>query len=237
MNVIAPEVRETIMANHLNRIAGKAAPNRYESLMLKRDGTISPIELTGVLISWNDSPATLNIVSDITERKASEEAVRFMALHDNLTQLPNRYLLMERLEQALAQTRRSKEPLAVLFMDLNGFKQVNDTHGHDVGDMLLKGIASRLQALMRDSDTLARMGGDEFVILLPRVDDRAGVETLIARINETLQSPFLFDSLEIHSHVSVGFSLFPENGDTAEELLRVADQQMYRAKKRSKNIL
>ncbi len=235
--LIAPEARETIMANHLKRISGKAAPVRYESLILKRDGTICPIELTGVLISWNNSPATLNILSDISERKAAEEAIRFMALHDNLTRLPNRYLLMERLEQSLAQARRSKQPLAVLFMDLNGFKQVNDTYGHDVGDMLLKGVADRVRTLMRDSDTLARMGGDEFVILLPRVDGQAGVETLIARINEALQSPFLFESLEVQSRASVGFSLFPENGDTAEELLHVADQQMYIAKKRSKKVL
>ena len=230
--LIAPEARETMMANHLKRLAGKGSPVRYESLFLKRDGTIYPIELTGVLISWNKKPATLNIISDISERKEAEESVRFMALHDNLTSLPNRYLLMERLEQSLALARRSRHPLGVLFIDLNGFKLVNDTYGHNVGDMLLKGVADRLQKLMRDSDTLARMGGDEFVILLPQVDGPSGVETLIKRIGEALQSPFQFDSLELKSRASIGFSIFPENGETAEELLHVADQQMYLVKQR-----
>nr|WP_320050383.1 diguanylate cyclase [uncultured Desulfuromonas sp.] len=232
--LIAPEARETMMANHLKRLAGKASPVRYESQFLKRDGTIYPIELTGVLINWKNNPATLNILSDISERKASEAAVRFMALHDNLTRLPNRYLLMERLEQSLAQARRSRQPMAVLFMDLDGFKQVNDTYGHDVGDKLLKGVAERVQQLMRDSDTLARMGGDEFVILLPQVDGLSGVETLIRRIDKALQSPFEFDSLEVKSRASVGFSLFPEDGETAEELLRVSDQNMYVVKQKGR---
>ncbi|PLX91824.1 MAG: hypothetical protein C0620_10210 [Desulfuromonas sp.] len=232
--LIAPEARETMMANHLKRLAGKASPVRYESQFLKRDGTIYPIELTGVLIHWKNNPATLNIISDISERKASEEAVRFMALHDNLTHLPNRYLLVERLQQALAQARRTRQPMGVLFMDLDGFKLVNDTYGHDVGDLLLKGVAQRVQKLMRDSDTLARMGGDEFVILLPQVDGLSGVESLIARIDTALQAPFQFDSLEVKSRASVGFSLFPEDGETAEELLRVADQNMYVVKQKGR---
>lgn len=228
--LIAPEAREMIMANHQKRLAGKASPVRYESQFLKRDGTIYPIELTGVLINWNNSPATMNIVSDISERKASEEAIRFMALHDNLTRLPNRYLLMERLERSLALAKRSKNPLGILFMDLNGFKQINDTYGHDVGDMLLKAVTERIQKLMRDSDTLARMGGDEFVILLPQVDGPAGIETLIERIQDSFHLPFKLDTLEVKSHASVGFSLFPDHGNTVEELLNVADKNMYKIK-------
>lgn len=232
--LIAPEARETMMDNHLNRLAGKGSPIRYESLFLKKDGTIYPIELTGVLISWNNYPATLNIVSDISERKAAEESIRFMALHDNLTRLPNRYLLMERLEQSLAQARRSKQLLGICFIDLNGFKLVNDTYGHNIGDKLLQGVANRLQKLMRTSDTLARMGGDEFVILLPQINGQIGVEALIARIEEALESPFQFDSLELKSQVSIGYALFPENGETAKELLMVADQKMYHDKQNKK---
>jgi len=228
--LIAPEARETMMANHMKRLVGEAAPIRYESHFLKRDGTIYPIELTGVLITWNGRPATLNIVSDISERKAAEEKVRFMALHDNLTGLPNRYLLQERLERALSMARRTKQPLALLFMDLNGFKQVNDSHGHDVGDLLLKGVADRVQTLMRDSDTLARMGGDEFVILLPQVNGGSGVDILMSRIDESLRPPFQFGSLKVQSSASVGFALYPEHGNTEEELLSVADKKMYNVK-------
>ena len=219
-----------MMANHMKRLVGEAAPIRYESHFLKRDGTIYPIELTGVLITWNGSPATLNIVSDISERKAAEEKVRFMALHDNLTGLPNRYLLQERLERALSMARRTKQPLALLFMDLNGFKQVNDTHGHDVGDLLLKGVADRVQTLMLDSDTLARMGGDEFVILLPQVNGGSGVGILMSRIDESLRPPFQFGSLKVQSSASVGFALYPKHGNTEEELLSVADKKMYNVK-------
>ncbi|WP_320171238.1 diguanylate cyclase domain-containing protein [Maridesulfovibrio sp.] len=225
--LIAPEARETILANHLKRLAGKASPDRYESEFLKKDGTTYPIELTGVLITWNNKPATLNIISDISERKNAEEAIRFMAHHDSLTELPNRYLLMERLGQSLAQAKRSKHQLGLLFMDLNSFKKVNDTYGHDIGDMLLKMVADRLKPLLRETDTLARMGGDEFVMLLPEIQGKSGVETLIARIDSAFQSPFTLGELTISSSPSVGFSIYPENGDTAEELLRTADQRMY----------
>jgi len=232
--MFAPENRETLLANHLNRIEGKPCPVRYESKLLRSDGSKCPIDISGVLISWNGRRATLNVLSDMSERKATEEAVRFMALHDNLTRLPNRYLLMERLERALAHARRVKEPLALLFIDLDGFKEVNDTYGHPVGDLLIKGVAGRIQSLMRDSDTLARMGGDEFVILMTRVDGQAGVETLRARIDEALATPFRFDSLEIQGHASVGFALFPDHGDDEEALLRVADQRMYEDKQAKK---
>ncbi len=228
--LIDPEQRAAMVSNHVNRLSGKDAPVRYETVLLRSDGSRCPIEMTGVLISWNGERSTLNVLSDISERKATEEAVRFMALHDNLTRLPNRYLLKDRLERAIAHARRSGRPFALLFLDLNGFKKVNDTHGHDVGDLLLKGIAERLQSLMRESDTLARMGGDEFVALFPQVDGRAGVESLIARIDETTRAPFFFGSLEIRSSASVGFALFPEDGRTEEDLLRVADMRMYQDK-------
>lgn len=232
--LVAPEDRDTMITNHLNRLAGKPSPDRYESNVLRPDGSRCPIEMSGVLIRWNGEVATLNVVSDISERKAAEEVVRFMALHDNLTQLPNRYLFKERLERALSQARRSNQPLALLFIDLNGFKTVNDTHGHDVGDLLIKGVAERLQSLMRESDTLARMGGDEFVILLPLVNGQSGVEALIARIEGVLEPPFHFGSLEIESHASVGFALYPEHGKTEEELLRTADLRMYKDKQEKK---
>ncbi|MDC7240743.1 MAG: diguanylate cyclase, partial [Spirochaetales bacterium] len=232
--LIAPEVRGIMMANHQKRIAGKSAPVRYESLFMRKDDTIYPIELTGVLISWKNKPATLNIISDISERKAAMESVRFMALHDTLTHLPNRYLMMERLEQALAQARRAEQPLGVLFLDLNGFKKVNDTYGHEVGDLLLEGVADRLKELMRDSDTLARIGGDEFVILMPQVDGKSGIDTLIIRIHKALETPFQLNSLEIKSSTSIGFSIYPEDGERARELLNAADQHMYRVKQESR---
>jgi diguanylate cyclase (GGDEF)-like protein/PAS domain S-box-containing protein len=230
LTIIAPEARETVMANHLKRTSGQEAPQRYESIFLKRDGTTCPVEISGTLINWNGTPATMNIISDISERKAAEETIRYIALHDNLTGLPNRYLLKERIEQALAQARRSQQSLGVLYMDLNDFKPINDTHGHDVGDMVLKEFASRVRTLMRDSDTLARMGGDEFVMLLNQVNGKMGVETLVARIESILQLPFNIRNLTLKISTSVGIAIYPENGNTEEALLRVADQHMYHVK-------
>ncbi len=228
--LIAPEARDDMLANHIKRLSGKASPVRYESLFLKRDGTVYPIELTGVLINWHGLPATLNIISDISERKASEEAIRYLAHHDNLTGLPNRYLLMERLDQSLSQAQRSGQRFGVLFIDLDGFKQVNDIHGHDTGDQLLKDFAARLQLLMRGADTLARMGGDEFVVLLPSVDGPVGVDSLIQRISVALEKPFHMKSIDFYISASIGFSLFPDHGTTAAELLRYADHRMYDVK-------
>lgn len=230
LSFIAPNERETTLTHYNNRLAGIPSPIRYESKMIKRDGSIYPVEITGVLISWNNSPATMNFISDITERKQAEASIRHMAMHDPLTHLPNRFLLKERLEHALTVAKRTKQPLGLLFMDLNGFKQVNDTYGHDIGDRLLKAVTERILKLMRESDTLARIGGDEFVMLLPQVDGRMGIQTLITRINQSFEAPFKLGEIDVNSSISIGFSLFPEHGDTAEALLHVSDQDMYKVK-------
>lgn len=229
--LIAPEARETMLGNYMRRVAGQGAPSRYESLFLRRDGTSYPIEITGVLISWGGMPATLNVVSDISDRKAAEEAVHFLAHHDTLTKLPNRHQFMEKLEYAIVQAHRSGQRLAVMFIDLNGFKQVNDTYGHHMGDELLKGVAGRLKQQVRDADTLARIGGDEFVILMPSVTGREGVETLIDRISTELEPPFAIEEQSLKSSASFGYALFPEDGQTAAELLKIADHKMYREKR------
>lgn len=171
---------------------------------------------------------------DISERKASEEKIRFMALHDNLTNLPNRYLLQDRLQKSLALARRNCHLLALLFIDLNGFKKINDTYGHDVGDLLLKGVSDRLQSILRDTDTLARMGGDEFVILMPQIHDSSCIDSLISRINNALTPPFHFDSTDILSRASIGFAIFPKDGNTEEDLMRAADTNMYKDKETNK---
>ncbi|WMC11640.1 diguanylate cyclase [Oceanimonas pelagia] len=180
--LIDPSVRDVMMANHLRRLAGEPSPQRYESLFLKKDGSSYPIELSGVAIVWQGRPATLNMLTDISARKVAEEKMQYLAHHDLLTGLPNRYMLHERLQQAIALAQRTGVPLAVLFIDLNGFKQVNDSHGHEVGDCLLQQVAMRIKPLLRESDTLARMGGDEFVALLTQVSDPQGVAHTVARI-------------------------------------------------------
>lgn len=232
MPLIHPSAREVMLANHLRRLAGDPSPQRYESLFLKKDGTSYPIELSGVAIVWQGEPATLNMVTDISARKAAEEKMQYLAHHDSLTGLPNRYMLHERLKQAIALARRTGVPLAVLFIDLNGFKKVNDDHGHEAGDCLLQQVAGRIRPLLRDSDTLARMGGDEFVILLTQIKQPEDVAQITARIEAAMAPVFQINDQALRCSFSMGTALFPQDGTTAQALLNRADHQMYAHKNR-----
>ncbi|WP_284617086.1 putative bifunctional diguanylate cyclase/phosphodiesterase [Aquabacterium humicola] len=169
------------------------------------------------------------------ERQRSEQRIRHMAHHDELTGLPNRALLHDRMTQALGQARRTGRPLALLFLDLDGFKYINDSLGHEVGDRLLRAVAGRLQSLVRQGDTVARLGGDEFVVMLvdlPRAEEAA----LVAHeIVQALARPLRFDDRLLHVTASLGLATFPADGDSAELLLKQADAAMYRAKAEGRN--
>jgi diguanylate cyclase (GGDEF)-like protein len=153
-----------------------------------------------------------------------------MAHHDALTGLPNRTLLADRVGQAIARAHRSGGKLAVLFLDLDRFKNVNDSFGHAVGDMLLTAVSARLTASRREEDTVARLGGDEFIVSIPDVADAAEAESVAARILADLAKPFTINGHQLHADVSIGIALYPRDGDTAETLMRNADTAMYHAK-------
>ncbi len=168
---------------------------------------------------------------DVTERRALEERLENLALHDPLTSLPNRRLFVDRLEQALRRTRRREEiGLAVLFMDLDGFKVVNDSLGHDTGDRLLVEVAKRLRGCLRPEDTLARFGGDEFTVLIEEVRVLDDAVTVAERITDELREPFTLDGRELYVVASIGVALGNASTKAPEELLREADTSMYRAK-------
>lgn len=225
--LIHPSAQDEMLANYQRRLAGEKAPQRYESLFLRKNGNSYPIEISGVAITWQGKPATLNMLTDISYRKAVEKKLQYLAHHDSLTGLPNRVVLNDRLEQAITLAKRNNTNLAVLFVDLNGFKQINDTYGHEVGDILLQQVTQRLKLLFRETDTFARMGGDEFVVLLTQIKDRQSVEQSMERISAAMVEPFLIQGLELPSYVSQGSAIFPEDGATAKELLRLADKNMY----------
>lgn len=179
---------------------------------------------------------TVGCARDITERKASEALVQHLAHHDALTGLPNRALLADRLNQALAQARRDMSRLAVMFVDLDRLKPVNDTLGHEVGDQLLKEAAVRLQGVvMRQTDTVARLGGDEFVIILKRINRESDVVSLAGRILQALSQPFSIAGHTISISASLGIAVYPKQGETASQLLRNADIAMYGAKRAGRN--
>ena len=173
----------------------------------------------------------VGLFSDITERKKQEEIITFQAFHDALTGLPNRILFLDRLEQMLVQGKRSgARTAAVMFLDLDRFKQINDTLGHEAGDECLKEVARRLRQCVRASDTVARMGGDEFTILLPEIAEKGDVRTVGQKILDAMKTPLTLAGQEVIITTSIGISLFPRDGRDGETLLKHADAAMYRVK-------
>jgi diguanylate cyclase (GGDEF)-like protein/PAS domain S-box-containing protein len=183
----------------------------------------------------NKVVGTVNISTDITERKQIEQEIRYLAGHDPLTQLPNRTLLNEGFTEAMQDAKLNEKMLAVLFIDLDRFKFINDTLGHILGDKLLKIIADRMKFAMRPSDILARIGGDEFMILLKDVTEVDEVTGIANRILGAFEPVFYLDGHEIHITASIGISLYPHDGQDVQELLKNADSAMYRAKEQGKN--
>jgi diguanylate cyclase (GGDEF)-like protein len=171
----------------------------------------------------------------LAARKAREE-LRTLAYHDNLTGLPNRSLLHDRLGVAITHARRQATRLAVLFLDLDDFKTVNDCYGHALGDRLLVELAGRVRAGVRAGDTVARFGGDEFVVLLDEVSGTADAAHVAAKVLEALRAPFRLDGQEVTVAASVGMSLFPDDGVSCDELLRQADAAMYRNKQTRRGV-
>ena len=171
----------------------------------------------------------------LQQRKRSDDHVRYIAFHDDLTALPNRLMLHQRLDQALARHRRAGTQLAIIFMDLDRFKVINDSLGHEVGDDLLRQVADRLRAQSREGDTLARMGGDEFVVLVENQVTQSDISACARRLVEQLSAPYLLGEKACHVTLSIGISVFPSDGNDSKELLKAADVAMYRAKDMGRN--
>lgn len=185
----------------------------------------------------------VGLVQDITERKLAElrlaeneERFKHLAHHDNLTGLPNRLLFADRLQHAMSRARRSGSLLALIFFDLDRFKAINDNHGHEAGDEVLRAVADRLKALIRDADTVARFGGDEFIILLEDVADTADVGRLAGKVLAGLAQPLAVGDKTLVITTSMGISIFPRDGAEAETLIKDADDAMFRAKQQGRNL-
>lgn len=177
----------------------------------------------------------IGIFSDITEKKQTEELIWRQANYDTLTGLPNRRLFLDRLTQEIKRADREDTPVTLMFIDLDHFKEVNDTLGHEAGDTLLKEAAQRITRCIRETDTLARLGGDEFTIIFPKMADSKRLEEVGDQIIETLSNPFMIENTPAYVSASIGITLYPQDADSLQELLRNADQAMYVAKEQGRN--
>jgi len=222
---------------------GRYGPDEKE--YIHKDGSRIPIQISSSLIRGEDGETYIgSIVEDIRQRKTAENQIHLLAFYDPLTNLPNRRLLMDRLGQAMAASSRNQQYGAILFIDLDNFKTLNDTRGHDVGDRLLKNVAQRLSNSVREGDTVARLGGDEFVVML---EDLGSIESSAANLTETVaekisslinQAHQLEDNLpSYHGSASIGVSLFRGNGDSVDTLLKQADVALYQAKDAGRNAI
>jgi diguanylate cyclase (GGDEF)-like protein len=205
--------------------------NRSALHAIKLQQLNAALELRAADLSFSNS----QLKQEMQARIRSEERIKHLAYHDALTTLPNRSLFSKLLNQAIHQAHRYRRPLAVMFLDLDRFKQINDTLGHSAGDQLLQEVASRLKACLRDSDTVARLGGDEFVVLLPELDEEKYVAMVAQKILVAIAKPFVLAGHEFRVTASIGISIYPQNGKDEQTLKKNADIAMYQAKQDGKN--
>jgi diguanylate cyclase (GGDEF)-like protein/PAS domain S-box-containing protein len=220
----------------MKMIKEAGTPGLYKDMMQfklrRKDGSFVYVEVQSSLIRRDGKPyAIQGIARDISERKMFEQKLSEMATHDFLTGLPNRVLLNDRFTIALAQAHRNKHRLAIIAIDLDRFKSVNDTLGHQAGDELLKAIAKRLKNLLRSSDTVARMGGDEFLLLMPEMHMTGDAIKIIDKIAAAFKEPFMIEGSRLNMSASMGLAIYPEDGEDMEALLRKSDAAMYNIKR------
>ena len=215
--------------NESGHVAGKT----LELAGLRKDGTQIVTEHSIAGVSVDGQWHTLCIVRDVTERKQFEDRIRHLANYDNLTGLPNRSLFYDRLRQAINLAGRNRHELSLLYLDLDKFKSVNDTLGHDAGDEILKGAPDRIQQQVRESDTVARIGGDEFAVILPKITSEQDAATVARKIIDALFAAFELSGekrQQVHIGASIGIATFPADGADMDALLKAADSAMYKAK-------
>jgi diguanylate cyclase (GGDEF)-like protein/PAS domain S-box-containing protein len=208
-----------------------------ESIEQHRDGSTFNVRqtITPIRDGEGDTTHFISILEDVTASRQAEESVRHLAHYDYLTDLPRRALFHDRLAQAVALAKRGSDTVALMFLDLDRFKQVNDTYGHGMGDQLLKGVAKRLLACVRESDTVARLAGDEFTIIMPTAATSANATIVAQKIVAAIAEPFEFGQVRLQIGVSIGIAFFPMDADDEEHLLKHADTAMYEAKAGGRN--
>lgn len=215
--------------NHISPVLSNISRHK------RKNGSLYPVQASIHKLMYEGKVSVVTFDTDISEQTATQEQLRHLATHDSLTGLPNRILFHDRLQMAIKKNQRKKEKLAVLFVDLDHFKQINDSLGHPVGDKLLILVAKRLQMLLRESDTIARMGGDEFNILLDEIGNTERLIDICEKLIQAFKEPFILDKHRLYTTLSIGISIYPDDGSNTAILLKNADTAMYRAKNEGRN--
>ena len=227
--IVREDVKPTL--RHFARSV-RGEPQTFELSLVRKSGQRARLSVTTLPIMVGDQIVGIyGIAKDETERRTLEEQLAHQAFHDSLTHLPNRMLFLDRLQHALSRTERSQSMLAVLFLDLDNFKVINDSLGHEVGDQLLMSVAERLRGSMRGGDTAARLGGDEFILLLEQINSVHEAELVAHRVHDVLKEPFFVGQREVFVTPSIGIAVSTSSDDRPDDLLRNADVAMYRAKR------
>jgi diguanylate cyclase (GGDEF)-like protein/PAS domain S-box-containing protein len=235
--IVFEEDEQSVSAMFERLFAGPGSQATILNRNYRKDGSV-------IWVEWHNSAlrdetgrviSVLSLAQDVSSRIQAEERLQYMATHDGLTGLPNRVLLNDRLEAAIARARRTERRVAVMFLDLDHFKDVNDTLGHRVGDELLKDLSRRIRATLRQTDLLVRIAGDEFVVVLEDLEGDEGPERVAQKVLDDVMRPFPLDGHEVHVSASLGFAIFPRDGDDPDTLLKNADAAMYQAKELGRN--
>ncbi|SFC49989.1 PAS domain S-box-containing protein/diguanylate cyclase (GGDEF) domain-containing protein [Alkalibacterium subtropicum] len=234
MQYVADEHKENVRVNFYNTKKGIAQHDEFT--ITNYFGRNIYVNVTHIpIMIKKERVGVFAIVQDITQNKRNEERIHYMAYHDTLTDLANRTHFEETLDERIRQSKNMNEPFAVIFMDLDNFKQINDTYGHAAGDELLSEVGNRLRLILKDIEHGARLGGDEFTLLLTGISSREDISSRIQELSETLSQPYQIKDKKLTCIPSIGYSLFPEDGTTAAALLKRADDAMYANKRRSKH--
>ncbi len=234
---ILPEQQTEAKKRFKLKISDYHLPKAKNRTYVKKDGSKIYVCIDDVLEKdkKNEITGIRTTMVDVNEYKQAEETAKKLAYYDSLTGLPNRRLFNNRLELELNHAQRNQQKLAVMLLDLDYFKKVNDTLGHKVGDDLLKDIGSRLSTLLRKSDTVARMGGDEFMLLLPEIDEVKDTTMIAQKTLKAIREPFVIGSHKLNVTVSIGIAIYPDNGKTSESLIENADTAMYCVKEKGRD--
>ena len=233
IETLVPEKLRGIHVRHRRGFYSRGKPRLMGDVtkdfsLRRKDGNIVPVEISLGPVGSD----TVAVVRDVTERRRMEAALEHRALHDPLTDLANRSLFFDRLRQAIHSARRERSQVALVMLDVDGFKAINDTRGHTTGDAVLKEVASRLRLGLRATDSAARLGGDEFAWILPGVTGRRSVEAMVRKRLAVAQEPVKIDREEIDVGLSAGVAIYPEDGEDTDKLMRRADAAMYAIKRR-----